>query len=152
MTEPSPRDVARAFVERLWNERRLELAERLIAADCVSHQLRSGSERTFARGPAAIRAHIHEWLEAFPDLRFEIEQIVAEGGLVAMRCRATGTHEGTWLGVPATGRRVELRMSVTQRVVAGQVHEDWVIVEALGAFQQIGLVPPTEELLARRTA
>jgi predicted ester cyclase len=82
----------------------------------------------------------------------DIEQIVAEGDLVAMRCRAAGTHDGPWLGVPATGRRVELRMSVTQRVVAGQVHEDWVIVEALGVFQQMGLVPPTEELLARRTA
>jgi steroid delta-isomerase-like uncharacterized protein len=150
MREASPRDVARAFVEKFWNERQFELAERLIAADCVTHQLRSGSERTFARGPAAIRAHAQEWLEAFPDLRFDIEQLVAEGDLVATRCRAAGTHLGTWLGVPATGRRVELRMSVTQRIVAGRVHEDWVIVEVLGAFQQLGLVPPTEELLARR--
>jgi predicted ester cyclase len=132
----------------LWKQRKLDVADRLVAPDCVTHQLRSGSERTFARGPEAIRAHFGDWVAAFPDLHFEIEQIVTEGALVMTQCRMSGTHERDWLDVPATGRRIEIRMSVVQRIEGGRIVEDWVLVEALGLFQQLGLVAPTEALLA----
>jgi predicted ester cyclase len=59
-----------------------------------------------------------------------------------------GTHDGNWLGVPATDRRVTVRMSVIHRIADGKIAEDWVLVEALGFFQQLGLLPPTEEFIS----
>ena len=140
--------IARRFIEELWNERRLELADELFAPDCVTHQLRSGEEDVGApRPPDMIKRHVAEWLAAFPDLRFAVEQMLAEGDRVMTRCTMTGTHAGAWQGVAPTGRRVSVRMVIVQRIADGRIAEDWVLVEALGLFQQLGLVPPREELL-----
>jgi steroid delta-isomerase-like uncharacterized protein len=140
--------IARRFIEELWNARRLELAAELFAPDAVTHQLRSGAPDVSApRTPDMIKRHINEWLAAFPDLRFTIEQMIAEADTVVTRCTMSGTHTGPWLGVAPTGQQVSVRMIVTQRIAAGRIAEDWVLVESLGLFQQLGLVPPREELL-----
>lgn len=144
------RAVVRRFYDELWNGRDPSVADEIFAAGCVTHQLRSGAEaQGVRRGPAEVKRHVAEWLEGFPDLRFEVEELVCEGDLVASRARMRGTHAGAWLGVAPTGRRVEIRMAVTHRVASGKVVEDWVLVEALGFFQQLGLAPPTEEILSK---
>jgi predicted ester cyclase len=148
MSAEQSKAVARRFIEELWNGRRLELADELIAPDCVTHQLRSGAEdEGTPRTPEVIKQHVAGWLAAFPDLRFTVEQMIAEGDLVATRCRMRGTHTGAWLGVAPTGRDVSVRMMIVQRIAGGRIVEDWVLVESLGLFQQLGLVPPREELL-----
>lgn len=140
--------VVRRFYGELWNGRRLEVADEIIAPGCVTHQLQSGAEAAgAARGPEAVRRHVAEWLAGFPDLRFEVEQLVVGRDRVVSQSVMTGTHAGAWLGVAPTGRRVSVRLVVTQRIEGGRIAEDWVMVEALGFFQQLGLVPPTEEIL-----
>ncbi|MDQ3755009.1 MAG: ester cyclase [Acidobacteriota bacterium] len=142
--------IVRRFYEELWNERRVELVEELIAADCVTHQLSSGAELTgVARGPEAMKRHVAEWLASFPDLRFTVEQALAEGDHVITRSVMRGTHMGDWLGVAPTGKRVAIRMIVIQRIADGKIAEDWVLVESLGLLQQLGLVPPTGDILQR---
>lgn len=153
MSAEQSKAVARRFYDELWNGRRLHVADEIIAPDCVTHQLQSGAEAGGeARGPEAVRRHVAEWLAGFPDLRFEIEQLVAEGELVVSRVVARGTHTGTWQGVAPTGRRVSIRMVVTQRVAGGKIVEDWVLVEALGFFQQLGLAPDTGAIMANASA
>ena len=66
-----------------------------------------------------------------------------------VHCTATGTHTGSWLGMPPTGRQITIRMAVTYRLAGGMIAEDWVLVDFLGVFQQLGLVPPTSEILQR---
>ena len=148
MSAEDGKRIARRFIEELWNERRMEVADELFAPDCVTHQLRSGAEDVPApRTPELLKQHVAAWLAAFPDLRFEVEQVIAEGELVNTRCTMRGTHMGAWLGVAPTKREVSVRMSVTHRVAGGRIVEDWVLVESFGLFQQLGLVPPREELL-----
>lgn len=150
MTAEQSKAIVRRFYEELWNGRGLDVADEIIAPGCVTHQLQSGVEPTgAARGPEEVKRHVAEWLAGFPDLRFEVEQLVAEGELVVSRVVARGTHAGTWQGVAATGRRVSIRMVVTQRVAGGKIVEDWVLVEALGFFQQLGLAPDTGAILAQ---
>src|SRR5580704_12233743 len=68
------------FVEELWNERRLEVADAIFAKDCVTHQLRSGVPvDAVPRGPQVIKEHVAGWIASFPDLRFSIEQMLSEG-------------------------------------------------------------------------
>ena len=138
------------FFDELWNERRLSAAADLFSPDCVTHQLRSCAADAPAaapRTPEILKAHVAEWLSAFPDIHFAVEQVVAEGNLVAVRCTATGTHTGSWLGIPPTGKHVSIRMAVSYRLDAGQIAEDWVLVDFLGVFQQLGLVAPTSQLV-----
>jgi ketosteroid isomerase-like protein len=113
MAAEENRRVVNRFFDELWNERRLSAAADLFSPDCVTHQLRSGAADTPApRPPEIIKAHIDEWLSAFPDIHFAVEQVVAEGNLVAVRCAATGTHTGSWLGIPPTGKHVNIRMAL----------------------------------------
>lgn len=139
------------FYEELWNNRNLSVADDIIALDCVTHQLQSGviPVAAVARGPEAVKTHISDWLVGFPDLRFSVEQIIAEGDLVASRSMMVGTHRGTWLGIRPTGKEVSIRLMVIQRIVNWKIVEDWVQVEALGLFQQLELVAATEQILSK---
>ena len=143
-----PKQLINRFVEELWNERRLEVADAIFAKDCVTHQLRSGGPAdAVRRGPEAIKEHVTGWIASFPDLRFTIEQILSEGDRVVMLLLMEGTHQGAWMGIPASGRKMQIRMFTVHRVVQGKIVEDWVLVESLGIFQQLGVVPNTADLV-----
>jgi steroid delta-isomerase-like uncharacterized protein len=144
-----PKKVVNRFVEELWNERRLDVADAIFAADCVSHQLRSGDpDEAIARGPQAIKEHVASWIASFPDLRFNIEQMLAEHDRVATQLLVEGTHKRSWLGIPPTSRKLQIRMFTIHRVVQGQIVEDWVVVDSLGVLQQLGILPNTADLVA----
>ena len=142
--------VSRRFFEEVWNARRLEVADEIVAADCITRQLRSsdGPMPSASRGPDALKEHVRSWLAAFPDLMWEIEAVVTQGDRVVTWAMARGTHEGQWLGIAPTGRRVAIQCVVLHRVADGRIAEDWVVTEALGIFQQLGIVADTPSLLA----
>jgi steroid delta-isomerase-like uncharacterized protein len=143
-----PKQLISRFVEELWNERRLDVADAIFAKDCVTHQLRSGLPAdAVPRGPEAIKEHVASWLASFPDLRFSIEQILSEGDRVAMQLLVEGTHQGPWLGIPASGKKLQIRMFTVHRVVQDKIVEDWVLVDSLGVFQQLGVVENTTDLV-----
>lgn len=143
-----PKQLVHRFVEELWNERRLDVADAIFAEDCVTHQLQSGvSAGAVPRGPQAIKGHVAGWVASFPDLRFSIEQILSEGHRVVTQLLMEGTHLGTWLGIPASGKKMQIRMFTIHRVEQGKIVEDWVLVESLGFFQQLGVVPNTADLV-----
>lgn len=150
MSLDSNKALARRFIEEVWNGRQLHVADEVFADDCISHQLRSGGELTMPRGPQEIKLHIADWLEAFPDIRFTVERVLAEADCVMTDCLAKGTHLGNWHGIPATGKEITIRMSVVHRVEGGKIVEDWVLVDFLGVLQQLGVVRPTAELLNKR--
>lgn len=141
--------VIAAFFEQVWNQRKLELADTIFARNCHTHQLRSGASLDpLPRGPEAIKSHISEWVTGFPDLRFTIERMLAEGDRVLTQLVMDGTHSGPWRGIPPTGKHVEIRMMTIHRLQDGRIIEDWVLVESLGVFQQLGVLPSTTDFLA----
>ncbi len=136
------------FVEELWYARRLSVADQIFSDDCVTHQLRSGfSAEPAQRGPQAMKEHVSGWLMSFPDLRFTIEQMIAEGDRVVSQLVMEGTHQGRWMGISPTGKKLQIRMIVIHRIANSKIAEDWVLVESLGLFQQLGAVPDTAELI-----
>ena len=146
--EPAKRIVER-FVEELWNGRRLDVADEIFSEDCVTHQLRSGvSEAPARRGPREMKEHVSGWLTSFPDLRFNIEQMIVERERVVSQLLMEGTHQGTWMGISPTGKRLQIRMITIHRIANDKIVEDWVLVESLGFFQQLGAVADTAELIA----
>jgi steroid delta-isomerase-like uncharacterized protein len=143
-----PKQLINRFVEELWNERRLDVADAIFAKDCVTHQLLSGVPTdAVPRGPEVIKEHIAGWIASFPDLRFSIEQMLSEDDRVMSQLLMEGTHQGAWLGIPASGKNIQIRMFTVHRVVQSKIVEDWVLVESLGLFQQLGVLPNTAELV-----
>ena len=150
MSEEQSKAIISRFYDELWNERNLNVADEIFAADCMSHQLQSGAETVaVVRNAEAVKHHVAEWFDGFPDLRFTVEQMLVEGERVMTQSVMRGTHTGVWLGIAPANKEVSVRLSVIHRVADGKIVEDWVLVEALGFFQQLGLVPPTQEIFAQ---
>src|SRR4051794_11027547 len=78
------------------------------------------------RGQQVWRQGFEMMKHAFPDLRAQIEDLVAAGDKVAVRLRFRGTHSGEFLGIPATGRTIEYVSHEFYRVADGLIAEEWI--------------------------
>jgi steroid delta-isomerase-like uncharacterized protein/deazaflavin-dependent oxidoreductase (nitroreductase family) len=81
------------------------------------------------------------YTSAFPDLQLSTEDMVAEGDMVAIRNTWRGTHQGTFQGLPPTGKQVMFTGSDFFRFVDGKIAEQWADLDALGLMQQLGGIP-----------
>lgn len=97
--------VVRRIYEELWDERRLEVADELIAEGGLNYDT-GLTPRPF--GPEGTKGTVWMVTGAFPDNRHEVEDLFAEGDQVMARVKLTGTHEGSFMGIPPTGRRIEV--------------------------------------------
>ena len=92
-------------------------------------------------GLEAWRQFTGPFVEAFPDLRLTVEDIMAEGDMVAARVAFDGTHRGEFQGIPPTGKEVAFTSIEVNRVVDGKGEEHWVEIDLLGLMQQLGAIP-----------
>ncbi len=79
---------------------------------------------------------------AFPDLYHTVDQVIANDDGVAVRFTLRGTHKGEFMGIPATGRQVEVSATAMMRVVDGRVAEVDGIFDQIGLMRQLGVLPP----------
>jgi steroid delta-isomerase-like uncharacterized protein len=124
----------RRFYEEVLNGGNLEVADQLLAPDAVDHTLGS-------RGLQAYKQFLSSVHQAFPDMRVEVHDMIAEGDLVATRVTYSGTHQGEFLGVPATGRRIEVSGVDFLRMRDGRQAEHWGGPDMAGLLQQLGVIP-----------
>ena len=85
-----------------------------------------------------MRCRVAAFRAAFPDFQIHVEQTIREGDMVVSYWTATGTHEGEWLGIPATGKKVEYPGVNIFRIACGKIVESWGVANHLGLIQQIG--------------
>ncbi|MDL4774100.1 ester cyclase [Actinomadura xylanilytica] len=114
-----------------------ELANETYTADYTDN---SGAPE---RGPARVLAVAEQALRAFPDLDYDIGQVIAEGDYVAFRLTMKGTHEGPLpgSGMPGTGKRVEVRQLHMIRFAGDRIAEHWAVRDDLGMMMQLGVIP-----------
>ena len=79
----------------------------------------------------------------FPDIRFTIEDMVAEGDKVVYRASARGTHKGEFMGIAPTGKQITLTSIVISRIANGKFQEDWESLDGIYVLQQLGAAPAT---------
>jgi|ERR671910_1508051 steroid delta-isomerase-like uncharacterized protein len=78
---------------------------------------------------------------AYPDLHITIEDLIEEGDKVVMRNTVTGTHQGEYMGIPATGKPVTYNEIFIFRFEGGQIVETWGVVDVLSQMRQLGVIP-----------
>jgi len=132
----SPVEVSRQWYEEMWNGRREELIDLLMAQDAVAHGL--GAQPI--HGAAGFKPFYRSFLAGVPDLKLQILRMVSEGDIVATHIHATGTHTGDAFG-PATGNPIEFEGMIFARVKNGQIVEGWNCIDFLTFYQQLGRVP-----------
>jgi steroid delta-isomerase-like uncharacterized protein len=128
--------LVRRFLDQVFNNARPEVIDELIADDYVDHSASPGQ----APGPGGARQIYEMYRTAFPDLRVEIHELVAEADLVVVRATFAGTSQGPLMGAPPTGKPVQIASMVIVRLRDGRFVERWEQMDLLGLMLQLGVV------------
>jgi predicted ester cyclase len=128
--------LVRRFYEEVWNKGNVTVADEVFAADYVRHDPRPTAA---APGPQGQKQIARAFREAFPDLRFEVELLLAEGDYVAARWTASGTQTGRWGDVEPTGRPARFSGVNIFRFEGEHVAELWNHRDDLGLREQLGV-------------
>jgi len=126
------------FVEEVWNKGNFEATETYWAADYIEHNLALPNQ---AAGAAGARQVFMAFKSAFPDLHFNIEDILVEGDKVVWRWNSTGTNTGSLMGMPPTHKKATISGIEIYRIAGGKIAERWGNFDQLGLLQQLGVVP-----------
>jgi steroid delta-isomerase-like uncharacterized protein len=127
----------RSAYERI-NEGDIEGFAALLADDFVEHEETPG----FPPTKEGVLEFFRMYRAAFPDLRMDAEDVLASGDKTVARVRATGTHRGELMGIPPTGKRVDVELiDIMQFDDAGSVSEHWGVIDTMSMMQQLGVVP-----------
>jgi steroid delta-isomerase-like uncharacterized protein len=91
---------------------------------------------------AGVIQYFRLLLAAFPDMRMDVEDIIASGDKAVARVRVTGTNKGEFMGMPATGKSVAMKLiDITRFDDNGLAREHWGVADQLTLMQQLGVVP-----------
>ncbi len=132
------KNVVRRLFEDVWNKGSMPVADELFAATYTHHD---SSMPDVGRGPESEKKRATLYRTAFPDVRFTIEDLIAEGETVTARWSCRGTHKGDLNGIAATGKQFNITGVSNARFTNSKMVEGWVNWDALGLMQQLGVVP-----------
>jgi predicted ester cyclase len=118
------RGVARAFIERVLNERDFGALEQFVDPRATEHLT------------GALTAYLT--LAAFPDFQLNTEHLICEDDVASVLATFTGTHDAPVLGIPPTGTGVTGRVAFSFRVAEGRIAETWIEIEPWTLLQQLG--------------
>lgn len=148
MNTAGNKETVRRYYEDAFNEGWTDLLDELIAEDVVNHDPLSDETLTpeEAQGFEGFVRHVEVAREAFPDATVTIEDMIAENDEVLVRFTFEGTHEGRFVGIEPTGKRISGTNMVLMRLEDGRIVERWEESDNLDLLQQLGVLPPSEEL------
>jgi C-1 hydroxylase len=128
------KNVIRRYLEA-WNAGDLSALMAFWAPNLVHHT------RFGAQDYEDTQRIVSAIMQSFPDMRFRIDDMIAEGDKVATRMSWSGTHIGEYMGASPTGRKVSCALIGVARIEAGKIAEHWGVTDELHMMQQMGLLP-----------
>jgi steroid delta-isomerase-like uncharacterized protein len=127
------KEAVRKLYEDIFNTGKLDLLNHFIAEDYVG---------VFGqKGPSGFAEPIKELRQGFPDIKYTVEDLMAEGDRVAMRWKWQGTHTDSFRGFAASQKQVTNDGMAIFQFKDGKVVHSWIQTDRLGFLQQIGVVP-----------
>ncbi len=134
------KEIVRRFYEEVFNQRNIDLIDELVGDDFTNND----PTPVASRDRASMKQFIKNLTVAFPNHHHHIEDLIAEGDKVVMRCTLTATHEGIFTGfleMPPTGKSVCQKQIHILRLQDNQLVEHWVVRDDFSMMQQLGLIP-----------
>jgi steroid delta-isomerase-like uncharacterized protein len=132
------KDFFRHYIEVIFNEGAHDRLAEFVASDAVDHDPLPGTEGLpILEGLAAF---LDMRRQAFPDFKYTIEDVMAEDDKVFGRLTMHGTHTGAFLGIPASGVPVEMKVMTLVRLQDGKVAEHWGRPDMVSLLRQIGAI------------
>jgi steroid delta-isomerase-like uncharacterized protein len=136
MTLEENKEFMSHFIEEVINEKNLNAADDLVAENFLEHLPFPGQ----GPGREGLKFALTSMFTGFPDMHWTVNEQVAEGEKVVTRFTWTGTHEGAFMGIPATNKKVEVWGVVIDVVRDGLFSESRIIMDTVGLLQQLGVM------------
>jgi steroid delta-isomerase-like uncharacterized protein len=127
----------RSFYEDVFSAGKLEKFGEYVSKDVKEHEEFSGLTPDFD----GVKAFFATQRSAFPDTNVTVHEMLAEGDLVAARITVSGTHKGDFIGIPATGKTVDIEAMDIVRIKNGKIEEHWGLTDTVKMMQQLGVMP-----------
>jgi len=124
--------------DEIINQGNFDVIPELVSEDVVEHEQFPGLPTT---GHEAVRAAIGMFRESFSDLRFTVDDMIAEGDKVAARITVTGTHTGQFMGMPPTNKNVEVQAIDILEIHDGKITAHWGQTDQGAMMEQLGMAP-----------
>jgi steroid delta-isomerase-like uncharacterized protein len=134
MSAEANKSLIRTYVET-WNRGDLQSLCEYWSPEMRHHT------RTQAHSYEKTKQIVGSFMEAFPDLQFQIQDIVAEGDRVVTRMTARATNTGSYMGLPPTGKKIDCTVMGIARVNGGKIVEHWGVTDELAMMSQLGVLP-----------
>jgi steroid delta-isomerase-like uncharacterized protein len=131
------RRIGERYFEEVWNQGKLEVLDELLSPDYVNH---TPSAANPPPGPNGLQSIVAAIRRGFPDLRFEVKDMVVTAHAIAIRAVMRGTHLGDLFGIAPTGRKVEVNQINIERIENGRIVEHWRVTDELAMQRQLGLI------------
>lgn len=125
------------IIDEAWNEGNLGVIDEILGDPYINHD----PQMKGINSAVEVKGSINMYRSAFPDLRVEINDLIAEGDKVAMRFTITGTQGGDLQNIPATGKPINLTGISISRFEDGKLVELWRNWDTIGMLQQLGVAP-----------
>lgn len=129
-----------------FNDRSFDRVSDLLAEDFVQHGSTPGAD---LEGQEAWIENIRQYQDGFSDLESTEEMAFVDGDYVCSHYTYRGTHDGDFMGIPSSGKSVEIMGTVITRIEDDRIAERWVVADILGLLQQIGSLPSIDEIAER---
>lgn len=120
--------------EEGMNKKKFSLMNGLIAENYINHDMPGEP------GAEGFKKMIQGFFEGFPDMQIRLDNVIGDGDMVATRGEWTGTHSGSFMGIPATGKKVKVKYIDMWRLENGKGVENWVQMDIAGLMQQLGMI------------
>ena len=129
--------IIRRYFDEAWGRGNLDVLDEILAPDYVNH---TPSTPNPPVGPSGLKPIILAFRRAFPDLHYEIEEIIATPDHVVARVWMTGTQTGELFGNRPSGKRVRIMQINIERIVNGRIVSHWRVTDELTLMKQIGAI------------
>jgi steroid delta-isomerase-like uncharacterized protein len=129
--------LAQRWFTEVMNEGNLEVIDEICSQDFVDHNPLPGTSPDFA----GLKDFVTQVRSAFPDIETTAEDILVEGDRLAVRSTIRGTHKGDFMGIPASGKKVEVSNYDFVRFENDQAAEHWGTIDSAALMEQIGATP-----------
>ena len=133
-------NLVRRFIEEVLNKGNIDLTGHFFWEDMVEQVPFPGQ----GPGLEGLKNVLRGMQTGFPDMHWLVEEQIADRDKVMTRFEWTGTHQGEFLGVPATGRPVKVWGTVIDRIQDDKIKDSRLIMDTLGLMIQLGVFPPTK--------
>jgi steroid delta-isomerase-like uncharacterized protein len=128
----------RRLYNETWNQGNFEVFDEIISTDYTGH---IPTPPGAPSGREGLRWLIQAYRTGFPDLQARVDDQFSEGDKVLTRITVTGTHQGPFMNIPATNKKINVTALVVTKFKDGQNVEGWAELDRFGLMQQLGVIP-----------